>query len=203
MHDDTDKTNGADAKRGSGNAGVQQEVPLITFTLRDSHRKEDFRTQKSSEVERFLKEQALDQVRRNICGVFIWENPADRNEVWGYYSLSAMQIFREQMSNKHRSSLRRKTAPMALLGYMGRTDSLEKGKYGSWLVQDAARRAIKAREYLGIWGLMLEAENLELAEWYERPDIGFKRCATGTWINPERPLMYASLEGFPLTVQVS
>src|SRR6267143_5499409 len=106
MHGDTDETNAEDAKRGSGDAGVQQEVPLVTFALRDSHRKEEFRTAKSPEVERFLKEQAADLIRRNICRVFVLQNPDDENHVWGYYSLSAMQILREQMSNKHRSSLR-------------------------------------------------------------------------------------------------
>lgn len=199
MHDQPEKTDGGDGHRGGGNAGVQQEVPLVTFPLRDSHRTKDFISKRSPEVEEFLRDKAPDLVRRNHCRVFVLENPDDRDQVWGYYSLSASQIVRENMNNKHRGSLGRRSAPMLILGYMGRDDSLPPKKYGPWLIQDAARRAIKARENLGIWGLMLEAENEGLAKWYEHPDRGFKRCPKSAELVPGRPPMYAPLEGFPLT----
>lgn len=194
MHDKTKNNSLGDGGSSIANAGVQQAVPpLITFPLCDSHRVNDFCAAKSPAVEDFLKAKAADQIQRNFCRVFVLQNPDDATHIWGYYTLSAFQIERDSMGRKHADKLGRRTAPMVLLGYMGKADGMQNGM-GLWLIADAARRVATVREHLGIWGLAVEAENDALGKWYSKPEIGFFMAKTR--FAPERPFLYAPLVAF-------
>ena len=74
---------------------------------------------------------------------------------------------------------------------MGRDDNAPKG-LGAALIVDAARRVSRITA-LGIWGLMLDAENDGLVAWYEK--IGFKR-ARPLKDGPPSKLMYGPLKSF-------
>jgi hypothetical protein len=162
--------------------------------LGPEHRVLEFKCERSERVQHFIRARAAEDVQKNICKVFVFPNPEDPGQIWGYYTLSAEVIARKIMSSRYRGKLGRDKAPMALLGYMGRSDGLEPGKYGAWLIQDAARRALLIREHIGIWGLMLDAEKPELMSWYEKR--GFLRPPEER-VDPERKtLMYAPLEKF-------
>lgn len=201
MHDKTNNNGIGDGGGGGADAGIQQAVPpLITFPLCGAHRVNDFCAAKSAAVEDFLKTKAADQIQRNFCRVFVLQNPDDPTHVLGYYSLSAFQIERDSMSRKHADRLGRRTAPMVLLGYMGKTDGAQAGM-GAWLIADAARRVATVREHLGIWGLAVEAENDDLGKWYSKPEIGF--VIAKTRFVPERPFLYAPLVTFLPDLQVA
>jgi len=72
--------------------------------------------------------------------VFIYENPDDPTEVWGYYTLSAGSVEKSSLSGSdEKRSPFGFHAPMARIGFMGRADAASKG-LGSGLLLDAARR---------------------------------------------------------------
>jgi hypothetical protein len=178
MHDGTTES---DAERNSG-ARIAEEIfeeerELATAPLRDYHDTLGFRCRRSSRVEGFFAREWPELKRRNYCKVFVLEDPADSRKILGYYTLSSAVLEKEKMS---RSDERRSFGfhpPMALIGFMGRSDESEKG-LGGLLLVDAARRVLRISD-LGIWGLVLEPERgngIEnpLARFYR--DMGFKTC---------------------------
>ncbi len=164
--------------RGSGttSASVQQD-PIVTVPFSSIHRVEDFRCSKSDRVSAFLSKEAPSLLVANYCRIFILPSPSDPAVVWGYYTLSAGILLKEQMS---RSDERRVPlglhAPVARIGFMGRDDRAEAG-LGRGLLIDAARR-IHRNPDIAAWGIILESENgpenKNLWDWYLRQ--GFKSC---------------------------
>jgi len=122
-------------------------------------------------VEAFLRDECSDLVEKNYCRVFVWPDPEDRSRILGYYSLSACLVARAELNNRfQRRAPKGIPVPMALIGYMGKTEGATQG-LGPLLIQDAAKRVARITD-IGIWGLCLDAENQKLAEWYEEK-IGF------------------------------
>lgn len=142
--------------RGSGttSASVQQD-PIVTVPFSSIHRVEDFRCSKSDRVSAFLSKEAPSLLVANYCRIFILPSPSDPAVVWGYYTLSAGILLKEQMS---RSDERRVPlglhAPVARIGFMGRDDRAEAG-LGRGLLIDAARR-IHRNPDIAAWGIILE-----------------------------------------------
>jgi hypothetical protein len=108
-------------------------------------------------------------LQRNYCKIFVLPSPDDPEKIWGFYSLSPASMSTEGLSRADKGrSINNIPAPMALIGYMGRCDTAQKG-IGGILITDAARRVSRIEDF-GIWGLMLEAEDgpegQKLWDWY-------------------------------------
>jgi hypothetical protein len=193
MHADTGVAERSDDR--SGEAPREDAPPLGTVPLDDSHRTAEFKCTKSARVERFLHADFRDMLKHNYCKVFVWPDKDDPGRILGYYSLSASTVQRSLLSG----SIQKKVpggipAPVVLLGFMGKTDGVDKG-FGRVLIYDAALRAVRIAEHVGVWGMALDAENQGLANWYEK--VGFSRVKKppGTPEEAEDPLfMYARLD---------
>lgn len=120
--------------------------------------------------------------------IFVLENPKDKTQILGYYCLAAGQIEREWLSNRQAKQIPRDIAPMGLLGFMGKHDDAPKG-IGEILLADAAIRVSKSD--LGVWGIMLHAENERLTAWYG--EQGFKLAPPDKAGEKNNLLMYAPL----------
>jgi hypothetical protein len=173
MHDESAKANG-DPPPGSGAAAEALQEPLVTVPLEPTHRLADFVCNRSERVQGFLRDHAAKYVAANFARVFILPNPADPNEVWGYYTLSAASIPYGDLTagQQKRVPLPGIPAPLAIIGYMGRHDGAEPG-LGAGLIVDAARR-VHRDPHIAAWGLILDAEarNADLMKWYE--SVGFR-----------------------------
>jgi hypothetical protein len=153
MHE---QPSGADAgaPEGGGSAPLpMDEEPLKTVPLAYFHRVRDFRCKRSERINSFLVKEAPDWMRQGYCRVFVLPNPADSTEIWAYYSLSAAQMQRAELTG----SLQKKIpggipVPLMRIGFMGRNDFAPVG-IGGGIIEDAARRVY--REGTG-WGLILE-----------------------------------------------
>jgi GNAT superfamily N-acetyltransferase len=136
----------------------------------------------------------------NYCRVFIAAKPNDPTQIWGYYTLSAALIVKEQLSNADKKRASRDylgyPAPMVCIGFMGRDDTAPRG-LGSALIVDAARR-VHRNGYIAVWGLVLKSEggptNRGLWGWYEKQ--GFKACRKTS------NSMYGALSAFIPELQV-
>jgi hypothetical protein len=129
----------------------------------------------------------------NYCRVFILANPADKTEVFGFYTLSPSCFPRSNATGSEQKRIPGGIpVPMMLLGFMGRSDGAPKG-LGAALVAEAARRVHQSTD-LAAWGLTLEAEggrDTRLWDWYKK--IGFVPAKI-TPASPTPPgLMYAPL----------
>ncbi len=97
--------------------------------------------------------------------VFVWPNPEDPTDVWGYYTLSASTVARADLINRHeRKAPKGLPVPVALIGYMGRSESAVRG-LGAVLIHDAALRVSRNVD-IATWGLALEPEVEGLVPWY-------------------------------------
>lgn len=195
MSDESSGTDRGVTERG----GTDQEVVRVevalprTVPLSEIHRTADFRCAKSERIQGFFTNECPKFLAHNYCRVYVFPNPADPTQIWGYYTLSPSLLYRETMSNKERKDVPGiPAAPMVLIGFMGKHDGTEKG-IGESLIVDAARRVYRNPD-MAAWGLMLESEkgpdNPKLWAWYQTQ--GFKPARV-TEHNPKLGVMYAPL----------
>jgi hypothetical protein len=179
MHDGTAET---DADRNTGTGIVQEifeeESRLVSVPLQDYHDTSGFRCWRSSRVEGFFGREWPELSGKNYCKVFVIEDSTDKKKISGYYTLSSAVLEKDKLSGSdERRSPFGFHAPMARIGFMGRSNDSDKG-LGQVLLVDAALRVLKISD-LGIWGLVLEPEGgngntNSLAGYYR--SMGFKTC---------------------------
>jgi hypothetical protein len=173
MHQESDGTVADDIERSGPASGIEAEAPLETVRLNPTHRTRDFSCAKSPRVTKFIREQAIRWVDRRYCGVFIYPNPDDPTEIWGYYTLSQYLLTRDEMDRKFRSRQLVQSIPLALIGFMGKQDGVPTG-FGGILLTDAARRVYRHLD-VPACGLALEPEggkeNTKLWNWYLSADF--------------------------------
>ena len=119
----------------------------------------------------FFAKECLELLPANYCRVFVYENPDDPAEIWGFYTLSASQIARAATTGSEQKRIPGGLpVPMVRIGFMGRSDRAPAG-LGSALIVDAARRVSRVKD-IAVWGLCLDAdggpENAPLWRWYLR-----------------------------------
>lgn len=167
MHD---ASSGAE-RRDEGRGGSAQEAAapqLGTVPLSERHDVASFVCSRSVRVQAFLRTEAAGYSGINYTKVFVWPDPKDPIRILGYYTLSSCLVARQELSNKHeRKAPKGIPVPVALIGYMGKTDGVQPG-FGAVLIHDAAVRVSILQENIGIWGLALDAENEGLAQLYKK-----------------------------------
>jgi hypothetical protein len=184
MHDESGATDcGGDERGGANPEAVRVERPK-TVLLSESHRIADFRCAKSERINGFFRKECPEYLAHNYCRVFVFPNPADEREVWGFYTLSPSLLLRKQATNQDQKRIPPGLpVPMMLIGFMGRHDGAERG-LGEALIVDAARR-VCVNPDLAAWGLMLDSEggpnNAKLWAWYQ--EQGFRAAKT----DPQKP----------------
>src|SRR5260370_36686417 len=165
---------------------------LGTVRLNAEHDVKSFSSE-STRVQNFIHNDDQRLISSGYCRVFVWQDPENPMKVLGFYSLAACSIEREELNNR----FQRKTpggvpAPMALIGFMGRSPDTPKG-FGASLVHDAALRVSRIED-IPFWGLALHPENERLAAHYE--SLGSVRGSVWTKNKEKRPVMYGPLSNF-------
>jgi hypothetical protein len=194
MHSETSKADAVDSGRSGTHPHPVSQEPLITVPANPRHRTNDFVCSKSPRVAGFFTTEAPVLVP-NYCRLFIAANPDDETHIWGYYTLSAGLLYKQNLSGSDEKRVSKSymgyPAPMVRIGFMGRDDTAPK-KFGAALIVDAARR-IHRNEDIAAWGIVLESdggpENAKLWAWYQAQ--GFKPCRGA---HPHS--MYAPLSAF-------
>lgn len=179
MHADTAATDGVHPEGSRPDPVALQQEALITVAVDGKHRRDKFTCKNSARVAGFFANEAKMLVP-NYCRLFIAASPDDEATVWGYYTLSAALLFKQNLSGGDEKKISKQymgiPAPMVRIGFMGRDDSSPKG-FGAALLIDAARRVYRNGD-IAAWGLVLESdggpENKKLWDWYQAQ--GFKLC---------------------------
>jgi hypothetical protein len=186
MHDRKAGTEQHD-ESGDKPASSPDLSPLGTVALNPDHDVAGFVCSKSERVQGFMRDDARKFAGIGYSAVWVWPNPDNASEIWGYYTLSASVIERGELINRHEKKVPKGLpVPIALIGFMGRSDTAPKG-LGAVLIHDAALRVKRAQD-IGTWGIALEPENDKLSEWYQT--LGFGKPK-------ERPrFLYGPLSAF-------
>jgi hypothetical protein len=114
-------------------------------------------------------------VRANYTKVFVRENPDDRDQIWGYYTLSPASIrYNDLTRSQQRQVPGSIPVAVARIGFLARDDRAP-AKLGAGLLVDAARRVLRS-DGMPAWGIILEPEggsaNAPLWGWY-KDKMGF------------------------------
>ena len=173
MHDVTAHPVQSDAGSNQPAQGSSQELGTVPLVA-EQHATADFAS-RSDRVQKFIRTDCWPLIATNYTRVFVWPSPEGRS-ILGFYSLSSFSVERNELNNRHqRKAPGGIPAPMALIGYMGKSQDAPPG-FGGVLIADAAKRASLIKD-VAMWGLCLHPENESLATWYGK--LGFTRARSG------------------------
>jgi len=121
-------------------------------------------------LDRYLKEQASQDVRRRVTRVFV-ALPEGSLEIAGFYTLSAGSVSRDSLPSNLAKRLPHYPVPVAILGRLA-VDRRWAGKgLGAALVGDAVQRIVRASTSLAIHAILIDAKDEAAQAFYER--LGF------------------------------
>ncbi len=120
----------------------------------------------SDALDRYLREQASQDVRRRIATCFVAVNVTSK-DVAGYYTLTATSIALNALSPEITKKLPRYlVVPAALLGRLAVSRQYQGHGLGGILLADALKRI--ARAELGVFAMLVDAKDEAAQRFYER-----------------------------------
>jgi GNAT superfamily N-acetyltransferase len=142
-----------------------------TEPLRREHNREAFSCGRL-ELDRYLKERALQDQSRRIAICWILSGNKNPTEILGYYTLSAYAVRPGDLPESLAKKLPRyPTIPAALLGRLAVDENHKGRRLGEHLLIDAMRRTLEQSAALGIYALFVDAKDAQAAVFYARYDF--------------------------------
>ena len=141
-------------------------------SLREEHTTTDFRCSRDSSIQDFFLEQAWPHERDGFARthVLVAGKSSSLPAVAGFYSLCNARIGCTELSKlPPRAPVQ---LPVVLLAQLGRHDDTLPGLVGNHLMTDMFRNVLKAADIVGTCGIVLDARNAKLVEYYKR--FGFQ-----------------------------
>ena len=124
----------------------------------------------SDALDRYIREQASQDARRNVSRVFV-AIPADLEEIAAFYTLSAGSVERESLPEGLMKRLPRYPVPVALLGRLGVDRRWSGQGLGSALLIDALRRVRLASDTLAVYAVVVDAKDERAHAFYKHFDF--------------------------------
>lgn len=119
-------------------------------------------------LDRYLRTQAGQDVRRKANGVFILVEPDKLNAVLGYYTLCATALPQGDVPTAARKHIPRYPLVSAtLLGRLAVSQARQGERLGAMLLADAVRRAYASADIVGSSMLVADALSVRAAAFYE------------------------------------
>jgi GNAT superfamily N-acetyltransferase len=120
----------------------------------------------SDALDRYLREQASQDIRRRIATCFVAVNLTSQ-DVGGYYTLTATSVALNALSPEIAKKLPRyPVVPAALLGRLAVSRRYQGQGLGGVLLADALKRT--ARAELGVFAMLVDAKDEAAQRFYER-----------------------------------
>lgn len=116
------------------------------------------------ELDRYIKEQANQDVKRKITRIFV---ASSNNKVVGFYTLSAMSVSRDSLTADIVKKIPKYPVPAVLLGRLA-ADKTYQGKHlGKALIINAIKRVLSVSLTIGVYALIVDAKNDTAASFYK------------------------------------
>lgn len=147
-------------------------MPLIVERLRADHEVLSFRNTREPEIERYLREQALDEQNVHASATYVLLDSVAPNVVLGYFTLSPAAIRLTNLPQQHVGLVPQHYPALGafLLARMGIRDE-DRGtgrRLGTTLLEHAYRRAVRLIYQSGGIGLVVDPKNPALVEYYKK-----------------------------------
>lgn len=120
-------------------------------------------------LDRYIREQASQDQRRNLAAVFVLVSKNDTSKVVGYYTLSNREVRLDQLPTElAKKAGRYDRLPVILLGRMA-VDQTHKGqRLGEFVLLDALHRSLLATQQVASFAVCVDAKDEEAAAFYRR-----------------------------------
>ena len=109
-----------------------------------------------SELDKYLQEQAGQDLKRNLAAVFVLTE--DGKTIAGFYTLSAHTISGAALPQELAKRLPRFPIPVTLLGRMAIAQSLQGAGLGEYLLLDALNRSLGGSRQVASWAVVVDAK---------------------------------------------
>jgi ribosomal protein S18 acetylase RimI-like enzyme len=119
-------------------------------------------------LDRYLKKQAKQDVKRRISRVFVATEPDNPEAVIGYYTLSTLSIELNQLPEKLARKLPKHPVPAALIGRLAVSKAAQGQRVGKMLLADAIKRTLAVSDQIAIYTMVVDAINDNAIGFYEQ-----------------------------------
>ena len=126
-------------------------------------------------LDRYLKKQAKQDIKRRISRVFVATKPDNPKTVIGYYTLSTLSIELNQLPEKLARKLPKHPVPAALIGRLAVSNAAQGQGVGKMLLADAIKRTLAVSDQIAIYTMVVDAINDNARGFYEQ--FGFTRLS--------------------------
>ena len=126
-------------------------------------------------LDRYLKKQAKQDIKRRISRVFVATKPDNPKTVIGYYTLSTLSIELNQLPEKLVRKLPKHPVSAALIGRLAVSNPAQGQGVGKMLLADAIKRTLVVSDQIAIYAMVVDAINDNAKKFYEQ--FGFSRLS--------------------------
>lgn len=123
-------------------------------------------------LDRYLKQQAKQDIKRNISRVYVAVTPDNTEKVVGYYSLSSLSIEVSHLPFHISKKLPKHHIPAALIGRLAVCQTAQGNGVGKMLLADAVKRTLAVSSEIAIYAIVVDAINDNARRFYEQ--FGFE-----------------------------
>ena len=127
-------------------------------------------------LDKYLKKQANQDVRRRISRVFVVTSIDSPETVVGFYTLSTLSIELSHLPADQASKLPRHPVPAALIGRLACASNAAGKGIGGMLLADAIKRTLAVSDEIAIFAIVVDALNEQAANFYAQ--YGFESLTT-------------------------
>lgn len=115
----------------------------------------------------YIRRYASQDVRKNVARVFVATPENNRQQLAGFFTLSAGSVSCSNLPESLARKLPRYPIPVALIGRLA-VDNLFQGKgLGSILLADACNKVLQASTVLAVAGIIVDAKDHKAVSFYE------------------------------------
>jgi len=122
----------------------------------------------SEALDRYLKMQAKQDIKRRISRVFVATKPDNPKTAIGYYTLSTLSIKLNQLPEKLARKLPKHPVPAALIGRLAVSNAAQGQGVGKMLLADAIKRTLAVSDQIAIYAIVVDAINENAKGFYEQ-----------------------------------
>ena len=162
---------------------------LVIEPLNRTHNRTGFQCGVKA-LDRYLKKQAKQDIKRRIGRVFVATKPDNPKVVIGYYTLSTLSIELNQLPEKLARKLPKHPVPAALIGRLAVRDFAQGQGVGKMLLADAIKRTLAVSDQIAIYAITVDAVNEKAKGFCEQ--FGFTR------LSDDNPRLFLPLKSINL-----
>ncbi len=150
---------------------MSSESELVIEPLNRHHNRAAFFCGIES-LDRYLKRQANQDMKRRVSRVFVVRGRQDNTRVLGYYALSALSIDLSVLPEEFAKKLPKHPIPaalialIALIGRLAVDISARREGIGKMLLSNAVKRTLAVSNDIAIYALVVDAINEEAESFY-------------------------------------